>query len=271
MGAATRYFRLIYALGRYSLATELAFRGNFLVKITVEILWLFILLVFTHTLFSGTTGGAVAGWSESEYLFFVGCYFAMEGLIETFFLVNCGEFTELVRTGNLDIYLLRPIDEQFLISCRNLDWSTAPNVLMGAGVMAWSLHVNPEWHWDPLRAAAFVVVFSCTLAIAYGFLITLTASAVWLVRNQSLLEVWWLVTSLMRYPKEIYRGWAEPIAKFFTYVVPIMLVVNMPAETMVKVFDWRNVGLTMLATVIVLTVSRWFFLRALRSYRSASS
>jgi ABC-2 type transport system permease protein len=270
MGAVTRYFRLIYALGRYSLATELAFRGNFLVKITVEILWLIILIIFTRTLFSGPSR-LVAGWTEPEYLFFVGCYFALEGLIETFFLVNCGEFTELVRTGDLDIYLLRPIDEQFLISCRNLDWSTAPNVVMGAAVMGWSLHENPAWHWEPLRAAAFVLVFFCTLGIAYSFLLALTSSAVWLVRNQSLLEMWWLVTSLMRYPKEIYRGWAEPIAKFFTYVVPILLVVNMPAQTMVKVFEWKNVGLTVLATVILLFLSRWFFLRALRSYRSASS
>jgi ABC-2 type transport system permease protein len=270
MGAMPRYFRLIYALGRYSLATELAFRGNFLIKIAVEILWLFILIVFSRVLFSGNTQ-KIAGWTESQYFFFVGCYFALEGLIETLFLTNCAEFTELVRTGDLDIYLLRPIDEQFLISCRNLDWSTAPNVLMGAAVMGWSLYSNLDWHWDPLRAAAFVVVFLCTLGIAYGFLLALTSSAVWLVRNQSLLEMWWLVTSLMRYPKEIYRGWAEPIAKFFTYVVPILLVVNMPAQTMVKVFDWKNVALTVVATAIVLCLSRWFFMRALRSYRSASS
>ena len=60
-------------------------------------------------------------------------------MIETLFLENCNEFSELIRTGNLDMYLLQPIDEQFLISCRNIDWSTAPNVLMGVGVMAMAL------------------------------------------------------------------------------------------------------------------------------------
>jgi ABC-2 type transport system permease protein len=270
MSAVARYLRLLGAFGRYALLNELAFRGNFLVKISVEILWLFILLVFSRTLFSGNQG-SIAGWTEPQYFFFIGCYFAMEGLIETLFLENCGEFTELVRTGNLDLYLLRPIDEQFMISCRKIDWSTLPNVAMGAAVMGWALHVNPEWQWETLRAVAFVLVFFCTLGIAYSFLLILTSSAVWLVRNQSLLEMWWLVTSLMRYPKEIYRGWAEPIAKFFTYVVPILLVVNMPAQTMVKVFDPRYVALTLGATVGLLALSRWVFLRALRSYRSASS
>ena len=38
------------------------------------------------------------------------------------------------------------------------------------------------------------------------FLLMLSSTAVWMVRNQSLYELWWLFTSLMRYPREIYRG-----------------------------------------------------------------
>src|ERR1700730_14119675 len=162
ISATARYLRLFGAFGRYALLNELAFRGNFLVKICVEILWLFILLVFSRTLFSAGQG-KIADWTEPQYFFFIGCYFAMDGLIETLFLENCGEFTELVRTGNLDLYLLRPIDEQFMISCRKIDWSTLPNVAMGAAVMVWALFDNPEWRWDPVRAGAFVVVFFLTL------------------------------------------------------------------------------------------------------------
>src|SRR5260370_5711036 len=92
-----RYVRLFGAFGRYALLNELMFRGNFLVKISVEILWLFILLVFTRTLFSGNQG-KIAEWTEPQYFFFIGCFFALEGLIETLFLENCREFTELGRT-----------------------------------------------------------------------------------------------------------------------------------------------------------------------------
>jgi len=269
MGAMTRYLRLLTAFGRYSLLNEMAFRSNFIIKVIVEVIWLAILLTFSKKLFLGASG-ELAGWTAPQYFFFVGCYFAMEGLVETLFLENCGEFTELVRTGNLDLYLLRPIDEQFMISLRRIDWSTSLNVVLGAGVMAWALH-DMNWQFEFQRVAAFAVIFPCALGIAYGFMLVVMSSSVWLVRNQSLLEMWWLVTSLMRYPKEIYRGWAEPIAKFFTYAVPIMLVVNMPAETMVKAFEWKNVAWTAAATIVVLAFSRWFFLRALRSYRSASS
>ena len=116
MTGARRYLRLMGAFARYCLANELAFRGNFIAKIILEVLWLGILLVFYDTIFANTK--VVAGWDKSQYLVFVGCYYTLEGIIETFFLENCSEFSELIRTGELDFFLLKPIDEQFLITCR---------------------------------------------------------------------------------------------------------------------------------------------------------
>ena len=269
MRTATRYVRLSLALARYGLLRELAFRGNFVAKVAVEVLWLFILLIFYRTIFLRTS--VIADWSEAEYFFFVGCYFALEGLIETLFLENCNEFADLIRSGDLDFYLLKPIDEQYLLTCRKLDWSTAPNVVMGAVVMVVAL-VQMGWPFDAARLGVFLVMFVCGLAIAYSFLVLLTSSAVWLVRNQSLFEMWWLFTSLMRYPREIFRGTlAYPLGFFFYFIVPVMLVINVPANTMVKVFDPWTVAFTVAVTVLLLVGSRVFFRFALRRYRSASS
>lgn len=265
-----RYVRLLLALGRYGLARELAFRSNFLVKIAVEVIWLGILLVFYRTIFSKTS--VVADWPQADYLFFLGCYFALEGLIETFFLENCAEFSELIRTGDLDFILLKPIDEQFLVSCRKIDWSTSANFFLGAGVMVAAL-VQKPWPFDPGQLLLFVVMFVCGLLMAYSFLLTLTATSVWLVRNQNLMEMWWLFTSLMRYPKEIWVGpLIAPMGWFFSFVVPVLLVIYVPSRVMLSaVFDPWIIGYTVAATVALLFASRLFFRFALRRYRSASS
>ncbi len=270
VGGILRYLRLYGSLGMYTLSRELAFRGNFLVKVSVEVIWLGILLAFYRVVFARTS--TIADWNESQYLFFVGCFFAINGLIEMLFLENCNEFAELVRTGDLDGLLLKPIDEQFLITCRRVDWGTAPNVLMGAVVMGIALNTM-GWPVSFLKVAAFLVTFVCGTAIAYAFMLMLTSVSVWMVRNQSLMEMWWLFSSLARYPKEIFRGpmWAEPLGLFFTFVVPILLVSNVPANVMVRALDGRMVGFTIAATVFSLWASRRFFHRALRSYRSASS
>jgi ABC-2 type transport system permease protein len=263
------YLRTFGQLARYTLGREMAFRGNFLVKVAVEVLWLGILVAFYRTVFARTS--MVAGWTEDQYFFFVGCFFALNGLIETFFLESCNDFAELVRTGDLDFVLLRPIDEQFLVSFRRIDWGTGPNVLMGAAVMLGAL-VHTGWTFDALKVLSFAATFVCGVVIAYSFMLMLTALSVWMVRNQSLMEMWWLFTSLARYPKEIFNNtWAAPLGRFFTFFVPILLVVNVPASLMVRTLEPWMVGFTLVATVVVFWIGRRFFKRALRSYRSASS
>ncbi|MBV8130853.1 MAG: ABC-2 family transporter protein, partial [Planctomycetaceae bacterium] len=199
LATVAKYLRLLAHLARYTLNRELAFRGNFLVKVSVEVLWLGIMIAFYRTVFARTSN--VASWSEPDYFFFVGCYFALNGLVETLFFENCNEFAELVRTGDLDFLLLRPIDEQFLVSLRRIDWGTAPNVLMGAALMVIAL-VQKGWEFDLVRVVTFLVTMAAGTAIAYSFMLILTTFTVWMVRNQSLMEMWWMFSSLARYPKE---------------------------------------------------------------------
>jgi ABC-2 type transport system permease protein len=271
MSGLSRYVRLLRSFARFSLANELAFRGNFVLKILVELLWLGILLVFYDTVFRYTSH--VADWSKDEYMFFIGVYYTLEGTIETFFLENCTEFADLVRTGNLDLYLLQPIDEQFLITCRKLDWSTAPKLLLGGLVMARGL-TGMNWSLDFTQLLAFLGLFLCGVALAYSFLLILTASSVWLMRNQSIMELWWLATTIMRYPAQVYDNyvWAVVLKRLFWYGLPMLLVVNVPASVVVRrFFEPWYVLLMAVAVVVMLGLSRWFFFRALRSYRSASS
>jgi ABC-2 type transport system permease protein len=76
----------------------------------------------------------------------------------------------------------------------------------------------------------------------------------------------------MRYPREIFGGgWAAPLGWFFTFIIPILLVVNVPSRIMVKVFEPWMIFFTIAVTLLLLFTSRWFFRFALRRYRSASS
>jgi ABC-2 type transport system permease protein len=269
--SAGRYLRLVFAFGRFGLLNELAFRANFLVKISVELIWLSLLLIFYDTVFGLTNN--IQGWGHAQFLIFLGCYYALEGCIETFFLENCNSFSELIRSGDLDLYLLKPIDEQFLITCRKIDWTTVPNIIVGVVVMAAGVAELPAgtFHWG--FVPGFLGLFVCGVAMAYSFLVILMATAVWLVRNQSLMELWWLFTTLMRYPRDIYAGkLAAPLGMFFSFVVPILLVIYVPVSSLLhQFFEWHFLVVMLLASVVLLWLSRRFFRRALRSYRSASS
>ena len=265
-----RHLRLFGSFAKFSLLNEMSFRANYLIKVFVEVQWLTLMIFFYNTLFTKTQD--VAGWEKYEYFFFLGCFYALEGAIETLFMTNFSEFAELVRTGNLDFVLVKPVDEQFMVSLKSFEWSTIPNVIMGFSMMifgAWHLPIS----WEPSRIAGLIIGGISGLAIAYSFLLMLASSSVWLVRNQSLYELWWLFTSLMRYPREIYDAtwWSSYIGRFFTFVIPVLLAVNVPASSMVKMLEPRLVAYTVGSAIMLFLLSRYVFRWALRSYRSASS
>jgi ABC-2 type transport system permease protein len=109
----------------------------------------------------------------------------------------------------------------------------------------------------------------------YSVMVTLAATSVWLGRNQTLYDFWFYITNFSRYPLEIYDG---PIGiwlrRLFLFVLPVLVVVNVPARIMARPFQPAYAYLALygiFATVFCLAASRWVFQRALCSYRSASS
>jgi ABC-2 type transport system permease protein len=115
----------------------------------------------------------------------------------------------------------------------------------------------------------------CGVAIMYSLMISLAATSIWLGRNQSLYNFWFYITNFSRYPMEIYHGdFGTPLRLLFTYLVPVLVVVNVPARLLAKPLaaqSWPLAAFAILATAFSLVASRKIFKAALRSYRSASS
>jgi len=106
----------------------------------------------------------------------------------------------------------------------------------------------------------------------------LSATSIWLGRNQSLYNFWFYITNFSRYPMEIYNsGWGRPLYGIFTFVIPVLVVVNVPARLIAGLvnprdnWEWALIPWALTATVLSVFVSRWVFRLALKSYRSASS
>jgi ABC-2 type transport system permease protein len=106
-------------------------------------------------------------------------------------------------------------------------------------------------------------------------MITLAATSIWLGRNQTLYDFWFYITNFSRYPMEIYSGtYGAPLRKAFTFVLPVLLVVNIPARLIVRPLqdqNWPLALFALFATAASLVISRMIFQLALGSYRSASS
>lgn len=284
MREGPQYFRVFLTFARNSLIRDMTFRTNFLLESLASLCWMlgnlgFYVLIFTHTPYIG----AGSGWGKYEFFIFLSTTMFINSLVQTFFMQNVDDFSELIRTGGLDFALLKPIDTQFIVSLHKVDWSSLVNLFAGGVLLTYSVaklaaHPEQPLQVTPLMAALYVVYLLFGVAMLYSLMIALSATSIWLGRNQTLYDFWFYITNFSRYPMEIYSGpWGRPLRWTFTFVVPVLVVVNVPARLLAQPLrpynslDWSLALFALAATCASLIGSRWIFNRALLSYRSASS
>ncbi len=281
---APNYWKVFLTFARNSLVRDMTFRMNFFLQCISSVGWTLMNVGFYMIIFQYTnTIGEGSGWDRDKFFVFLATTWFINSLVQAFFMPNAEEFSELIRTGGLDFALLKPIDTQFLISFRRIDWSALSNFAAGLVILVAALYSLATREVNPmvptlLSAVLYVVFIGCGVAIMYSLMISLSATSIWLGRNQTLYNFWFYITNFSRYPMEIYnRGWGTPLYGFFTFVVPVLLVVNVPARLLAKPIqprtDWELmlVVWAVAATLMSVLLSRWVFKKALLSYRSASS
>ncbi len=281
------YLKIFLTFARNSLVRDMSFRVDFILQCITSVSWTLMNWAFFKIIFlQATSIGKGTGWNEPEFFIFLGTVWIINSLVQTFFMPNAEEFSELIRTGNLDFALLKPIDTQFLVSFPRLNWPSMSNFVVGILIVAWyswRLMQQPDnvLIVTPITVLLYGLFIAAGVVIMYSVMISLASTSVWLGRNQNLYMVWFYLTNFYRYPMEIYQrgaiGWG--LWGFFMFVIPILVVANVPARTLAQPLrasgqlgaeTWM-ILLLGVAAIVSLIVSRQIFRWALSSYRSASS
>lgn len=279
MSQRPSYLSVFLTFARNSLVRDMTFRTNFLIETISSISWMAMNLGFYILIFQYTPMlGADTGWGKYEFFLFLATSLLINSIVQSLFMTNADEFSELIRTGSLDFALLKPIDTQFLVSLQRIEWSSLGNLVFGVVLMGYAL-IKLGYMPGLVQVVLYPAYILCGVTILYSLMIALAASSIWLGRNQTLYDFWFYITNFARYPREIYQGWpfGTLLRWFFTFIIPVLVVISVPARILVRPLvpespeDWLLPVFTLLAAVASLVASRWVFTRALTSYRSASS
>jgi len=263
---------------RNALIREMTFRGNFLITVMTRALWFCSQILLFKIIFHNVQH-ITPGWNEYQYFAFMATGMLINAVIEALFMPNMANFSELIRTGNLDFALLKPIDTQFLISFEKMDLAMLNQILLSIGLLIYAISNLPtgtEVRVTAGSVALYVLFVVVGVTILYSLMISLASTAIWFGRNQGLYDFWFYITVFARYPRSIYQT-ATPagdVIRFvFTFILPILVVVTVPSRVLLDTLGSQSwlAGIGLAAAGAGLVVSRMIFTWSLRSYRSASS
>jgi ABC-2 type transport system permease protein len=265
MSALSHYARLWLAGARYSVVRTMMFRADFIMWSLVELFWmgvnlLLIAVVYRHT-------DSIAGWGPWEMTLIVGTSMLIQRLLMGLFWTNLFEMGRNVRSGHFDFFMAQPGSPLFMVSTRKIDLDGFLNAPLALAVVLYACHqlgLHPSF-WQVILYGVFVL---CGLAIHYSTLLVLVSLVFWLQSAKGLEGGYFGVNEFSRLPREALRG---VNAVIFVYVLPVVVVTNVPARTLLHGAEWTPALWLIGAAAFWLIVAITVFNRGIRRYSSASS
>ena len=261
-----RYLGIYAALWKNSVTRETMFKSNFLLWIVVEFLWFGLQLSFVGVLYLHTDH--IATWTKWEVVMLIGASHFIQQMFQAFFLINCTNLSELVRSGKLDFLLLLPVNTRFVVSLRQVDLGAFVNAASGLAVMAYAAR---QLAYVPTLAHVLGFFGLCLagILIHYSLMFMLSTISFWTVRSQGIVWGYYSLFNIARLPDEAFRGWFKAV---FTFGLPMLLVSNVPVRLLIQKFNSITPVLLLLGMSAACFVASELAWRAsVKRYTSASS
>jgi ABC-2 type transport system permease protein len=257
--------RLALTFLRIGVMNEVQYRANFFIQLVQSLLTIAtgltaLALVFSHT-------NELGGWTRPQLLAVMGVFTMVGGMIRSVIQPNMQRVVEDVREGRLDFALTKPADAQVLVSVRDVRLWQLTDLLVGLVVLVVALvQIGDTVRWRAL--VSFIGVLAVGLVSIYCFWLMLASASFWLIRMNEVQELFDGVYRAGQYPVGIYPGWLK---YGLTFLVPLAFAVTVPSEAVTGRLTWQAVAVAIGSAVVLLGISRWFWLRGLRRYGGASS
>lgn len=265
LSGGKRYARLLYVFAKFSLMSQLEYRMNFVAGVAVETGWMLIKLLYVAVVYRA--GINIGVLTPDHILLFIGIYMLMTG----FYMLYYGNFTsisQMVQEGELDMYLVKPVSLQFLVTMKRLDLALLlPDFIAGVIMIALG------WHWAglPVNAAAiagFLFFLLCGNLLTYSLFLIPNLLCFWIVSTRGIADMTAALWDFNNMPQLIYGKWMQRIG---TFLLPVFVITNFPGLFLMGQLSLPMMAWGVIAPVVFFFIARAVWKKAVRNYSSASS
>lgn len=261
-----RYVRLWLAFFRHSLAQEMQYRLNFALVFAMDIVWYAVNIGFFEAIYLNVDN--IAGYKRYEVFFFLATTFVIDALDMTLFSSSLWTMNDLIRKGDFDLLLAKPISPMFYASARDVSFGSLLDFFFSLGLLgyAWA-KLSPDV--SALDVLAYLILLVCGLLTMYSIQMGFAALGFIFV-NASTSTQWGFhhLYQLATKPEAIYKGL---IRYLLLYFLPMIAISALPASMIIRGFDLGYFVLGIGTAIVALFLARNFFYYGLRRYESASS
>ena len=262
-----KYMKIYGILFKDCLASQMQYRFNFVMGILVDGVFFFNKLIYALIIYK--TGTCIGGLLPDEVLLYVGTFSIIQGLYTTFFLVNLNQtLPESIRTGDLDLYMVKPVSLQFLVSCKYIELSTMIPDLLG-GIMIVGIAINRlNYQINFISFVMYGLLVLVGTMLSYSILFSIQLLSFFFIKVNAISDISGELFGLNNLPSKVYH---KAIQFIGTFVFPIFLVTNVAPKCLNHQISLVGGTGFIIGTIGVFVISRALWNKVTCIYTSASS
>jgi len=229
--------------------------------LALEFVWMGSLYVFYKSLY--TQVDKIGVWTEGEMIFFAASLFLVDAIYVILISKNSQGFSQTIRSGIFDFYLLRPVSALFITTFRFVNFQGFFNFILAillavqSGV---SLGVQGYTIWAIYCFVGFLLL--------YSLLVIVSSMAFWVTETSNLQWLFFELYRLGHRPDDIYMSW---LRRALIFVFPAAFFVSIPVKLALGKIDGMWFVWPIVWAAAAGLIARWIWLKGLKVYEGALS
>ncbi|MBC8953946.1 ABC transporter permease [Xenorhabdus sp. PB62.4] len=261
----TRYLRIIKNISFLSLQQDMEYRPNFLAAIFSSLLWILVPIVLFKSIYTHVDN--ISGWTWGEVIILIGTYVIIDSIMMGLLINNMGELQDDIIKGDIDVYLVKPIDSQFYASFKRINFAQLTNSISGVFIVIYGYY-SSSINFELINLLLYFLYLLTGMITYYSIWFIWTITAFWWPSNEHRDSLFLNNIIIARFPIDIFNG---GVGFIFKIIFPLALISNPATLALLGNIGWNLGALSVLIAIFFLTLSRIIWILGLKSYSSSGS
>ncbi len=261
-----KIWRVFLEMLRLQFETIMVFRFDFFAPFFVDGSLFVIQLMAFWAIYKNVD--TIGGWNQGEMVIYIGTFSLINAINMVIYFFGLNTLPAKVKSGELDLYLTKPISPLFRLTFEKITPGSIPLVLMSLCILIYGMRMT-EYEYQISKIAAYCFWVLVMEILYYEMEVLFRAASLFLITNARLEQIEEAGISLcMKVPGIALYGGYKII---FYLVLPYGIMATFPVQSLIGDMNWKRALYGIGIVVLFSILTRFVWKQGLRQYRSASS
>ncbi len=261
-----KHLRIFIVLVKFSLSKGMMYSLDFISGLLINLVFtvmhiLVFLIIYNHT-------DNISGWNKYQTILFMGTFGVITSISQAFYFLGMIMFPNKVRSGDLDLFIVKPVNTRFYVAFNEFNISALFNLIPSILFIVYAV-VNLDFEITIFRVIGYLVFLLMMISLHFNLMSVANYFAFYFIKTDAFGMMDDTLTNFTyRVPGVVYKG----AAKMILYIVlPYGLLCTIPTKFFTDSLSFSDWIITISVFIAYNLIGHLFWKKGFANYSSSTS